>query len=233
MFDCMQIWCRYDGDTNPKSGEVRVGVIVCLVVSVHQRGDDLTLFFRESGSPCLFLCLALRLLLLPPLNQVLFPLHFLVCQNDWMGKIERVREFSAHWKTSFQGGKKSARINYNKNTKNGKYLGLKLGKIKNEKKNLRRNAFKAFQSGVVCYIVLTAMSMLCWVKVWLLFSGGRERQGMGPYGDPCCSEQLKALSLFCLLLVVLATELAHRNRESGRERAGSQQHAAVFCFKQQ
>lgn len=67
-------------------------------------------------------------------------------------------------------------------------------------------------------------------KGWLLFSGGRERPGMGPYGDPCCTEQLNALSLFCPLLVVLATELAHRNRERGRERTGSQQHAAGFLF---
>lgn len=54
---------------------------------------------------------------------------------------------------------------------------------------------------------------------------------MGPYWDPCCTQQLSSLSLFCWLLVVLATELAHRNRE-GRKgesgRAGSQQHAAVF-----
>lgn len=47
----------------------------------------------------------------------------------------------------------------------------------------------------------------------LLFSGGREWEGMGPYGDPCCTEQLNTLSLFCLLLVVLTAELAHRNRE--------------------
>lgn len=67
-------------------------------------------------------------------------------------------------------------------------------------------------------------------KGCLLFSGGRERPGMGPYGDPCCTEQLNALSLFCPLLVVLATELAHRNRERGRERTGSQQHAAGFVL---
>lgn len=40
-----------------------------------------------------------------------------------------------------------------------------------------------------------------------------------------CTEQLNTLSLFRLLLVVLAAELAHRNRE----RAGSRQHAAVFA----
>lgn len=54
---------------------------------------------------------------------------------------------------------------------------------------------------------------------------------MGPYWDPCCTQQLSALSLFCSLLVVLATELAHRNREGSRGergRARSQQHVAVF-----
>lgn len=45
-----------------------------------------------------------------------------------------------------------------------------------------------------------------------LFSRGREWEGTSPYGDPCCPEQLKALSLFYSLLVVLATELAHRKR---------------------
>lgn len=48
---------------------------------------------------------------------------------------------------------------------------------------------------------------------------------MGLYGDPCCTEQPNTLSLFRLLLVVLAAELAHRNREG----AGSPQHAAVFA----
>ncbi len=65
----------------------------------------------------------------------------------------------------------------------------------------------------------------------LLFSRGREWEGTGPYGDPCCTEQLNALSLFCSLLVVLATELAHRDTERKREREGElglSQHAAVF-----
>lgn len=51
----------------------------------------------------------------------------------------------------------------------------------------------------------------------LLFSRGREWEGTGPYGDPRCTEQLNALSLFCSLLVVLATELAHRDREREQE----------------
>lgn len=50
------------------------------------------------------------------------------------------------------------------------------------------------------------------------FSRGREWEGMGPYGDPCCPEQPNALSLFCSLLVVLATELAHRERNRKRDR---------------
>ena len=72
----------------------------------------------------------------------------------------------------------------------------------------------------------------------LLFSRGREWEGTSPYGDPCRPEQLNALSLFCSLLVVLATELAHRERnrkrvrerERDREIAGSQQHYAVFAM---
>lgn len=67
-------------------------------------------------------------------------------------------------------------------------------------------------------------------KGCLLFSGGRERPGMGPYGDPCCTEQLNALSLFCPLLVVQATELAHRNREAERELALNNMLLVLFCF---
>lgn len=53
----------------------------------------------------------------------------------------------------------------------------------------------------------------------LLFSRGREWEGTSPYGDPCCPEQPNALSVFCSLLVVPATELAHRKRNRKRERA--------------
>lgn len=107
--------------------------------------------------------------------------------------------------------------------------------IYNTKPDRRYTAFKDFHYIFVLYIVMTAMSKSCWVKGGLLFSGGRDREGMGPYGHPCCTEQLSALSLFCSLLVVFATELAHRDtererrRERQRERAGSQQHAAVFA----
>lgn len=61
--------------------------------------------------------------------------------------------------------------------------------------------------------------MWCWLGWGLLFSGGREWEGTGPYGDPCCTEQVNTLSLFCSLLVVLATELAHSQgeREGVRE----------------
>lgn len=81
---------------------------------------------------------------------------------------------------------------------------------------------------------MTAMSMWCWVEEGGCYSLEEENGrgwGTGPYGDPWCTEQLNALSLFCLLLVVLAAELAHGDRESEREgeRAGSQQHAAVFA----
>lgn len=89
---------------------------------------------------------------------------------------------------------------------------------------------------LVFYIVMTAMSRAVlggWVGEGLLFSRGREWEGTGPYGDPCCTEQLNALSLFCSLLVVLATELAHRDTEREgereRERAGSLSTCGCFC----
>lgn len=79
--DCW--WQELYEDTNPEAAEVRVGVVICFVVRLHQCGDDLALFVGEPGPPRLPLCFALRLLVLPPLNQVLLPLHFLICQNDW------------------------------------------------------------------------------------------------------------------------------------------------------
>lgn len=52
------------------------------MVRLHQRCDDLTLFVGEPRSPRLPLRFALGLLVLSPLNEVLLPLHFLVCQDD-------------------------------------------------------------------------------------------------------------------------------------------------------
>lgn len=71
------------------------------------------------------------------------------------------------------------------------------------------------------FTVMTAM--WCWVGWGGLLSGGKEWEGTGPYGDPCCTEQVNTLSLFCSLLVVLTTELAHRvgERERERDRFGS------------
>lgn len=69
----------------------------------------------------------------------------------------------------------------------------------------------------------------CWV---LLFSGGRERDSMGPYGDLCRPKQLNTLFLFFSLLVS-ATELAQTEKKWGRQtqkdKDGSLQHAAVCC----
>lgn len=44
-------------------------------------------------------------------------------------------------------------------------------------------------------------------------------EGASPYGDPRRPGQLNSLSVFCSLLVVPATELAHRKRKRKRERA--------------
>lgn len=66
----------------------------------------------------------------------------------------------------------------------------------------------------------------------LLFSRGREWEGTGPYGDPCCTEQLNALSLFCSLLVVLATELAHRDIERETERELGLNNKLLFLQQQ-
>lgn len=68
--------------TDPEAAEVGVGVVVGLVVRLHQRGDDLALLVGQPGPPRLTLRLTLRLLVLPPLDQVLLPLHFLICQDD-------------------------------------------------------------------------------------------------------------------------------------------------------
>lgn len=61
----------------------------------------------------------------------------------------------------------------------------------------------------------------------LLFSGGREWEGTGPYGDPCCTKQVNTLSLFCSLLVVLATELAHS--QGGREKGSERERELDLC----
>lgn len=77
-------WLNTPGrDTNSEPAEVRVGVVVCLVVCFHQSGDDLTLFISKPGPPGLPLCFTLSLLIFPPLNQVLLPLNFLICENNW------------------------------------------------------------------------------------------------------------------------------------------------------
>lgn len=82
-------WC-YRVDTDPEAVEVGVGVVVGLVVCLHQRGDDLALLLAQPGSLRLPLRLPLRLLILPPLDQIFLPLHLLICQNDW--EIDRDRE---------------------------------------------------------------------------------------------------------------------------------------------
>lgn len=69
-------------DTNPEPAEVRVGIVVCFVVRLHQSGDDLTLLIGQPRPPGLLLCFTLSLLIFPPLNQVLLPLNLLICQND-------------------------------------------------------------------------------------------------------------------------------------------------------
>lgn len=69
-------------NTNPESAEVRVGFVVCLVVGLHQSGNDLALFVSEPGPPCLPLRFTLSLLIFPPLNQVLLPLNLLICEYD-------------------------------------------------------------------------------------------------------------------------------------------------------
>lgn len=73
-----ECWCN-GVDTDPEAVEVGVGVVVGLVVCLHQRGDDLALVLAQPGS----LRLPLRLLILPPLDQILLPLHLLICQDDW------------------------------------------------------------------------------------------------------------------------------------------------------
>lgn len=70
---------------------------------------------------------------------------------------------------------------------------------------------------------MTSMSVCCWEGAVLLFSRGREWEGTDPYADPRGAEQVNTVSLSCLLLVVLAIELAHcskreRHRETTRER---------------
>lgn len=55
-------------NTNPEAAEVRVGIIICFMVRLHQRGDDLALFLTQAGPPCLLLRFALCLLILSPLN---------------------------------------------------------------------------------------------------------------------------------------------------------------------
>lgn len=64
----------------------------------------------------------------------------------------------------------------------------------------------------------------------LLFSRGREWEGMIPYGDLRCPKQLNTLPLFCSLLVVSATEFAQTETERGRDaeqdRDGALQRAA-------
>lgn len=68
--------------TDPEAAEVGVGVVVGLVMRLHQGGDDLALLVAQPWPPRLLLRLPLRLLVLPPLDQVLLPLHLLVRQDD-------------------------------------------------------------------------------------------------------------------------------------------------------
>lgn len=79
--------------TDPKAWEVGVGVVVGLVVSLHQRGDDLALLLAQPGS----LRLPLRLLILPPLDQILLPLHLLICQDDWGRGRRRGDRWEEEW----------------------------------------------------------------------------------------------------------------------------------------
>ena len=213
--DCW--WHELYEDTNPEAAEVRVGIVICFVVRLHQRGDDLALFVSEPGPPRLPLCFALRLLVLPPLNQVLLPLHFLICQNDWGCKC---------WETKSE----SVRIIHTPTHRKNKLC--MENTVFTQAENSRatggghihyQNWLKAhhFNSISVCTCVLHCDDNFVNAVLGgggLLFSRGREWEGTGPYGDPCCIEQLNALSLFCSLLVVLATELAHRDIERETER---------------
>lgn len=79
---------------------------------------------------------------------------------------------------------------------------------------MRYTTFKAFQFVVAFDFFYDSYVNVRLSGQGLLFSERSEWEGIGPYGDPCCNEQVNALSLFCLLLVVLTTELAHRDRES-------------------
>lgn len=98
--------------------------------------------------------------------------------------------------------------------------------------NRKLEGFKAFCCVVSCCVDVVGCLRAegCWV---LLFSRGREREGMIPYGDLRCPKQLNTLPLFCSLLVVSATELAQTERK--RERNGERQRwisTACSCLLQ-
>lgn len=64
--------------THPEAGEVGIGGIVGLVVSLHQTGDDLGLLLVQTWPHRLSGCL----LLFPLHYHVLLPLNLLVGQDD-------------------------------------------------------------------------------------------------------------------------------------------------------
>lgn len=114
---------KINWDTNPKAAEIRVGVVVCFVVCLHQCGNDVTLFIWESRSPCFLFCFTLCLLVLPPLNQVLLSLHFLIRQNDCKAKTKRTFEIYTQSKLNFQMKKKEMKC----------FLWVKIAQIKQKK----------------------------------------------------------------------------------------------------
>lgn len=64
--------------TDSEFHKVGVGVIIGLVMRLHQRADDLTLLLSQPG----LLRLPHRLLFLSFQDQLLLPLYLLISQND-------------------------------------------------------------------------------------------------------------------------------------------------------
>lgn len=84
--------------TNPEAGEVRVGSIVGLVVSFHQRGDNSGLLLIQTWLCCLPGCL----LLFSLQYHLLFPLNLFVSQDNCKWKQKRSnKQLAIQWSCFF------------------------------------------------------------------------------------------------------------------------------------